>query len=108
VRRFTLADVQAEELKKVAAELGEGHEVLTVVVDVSNEEQVDKMVEDTVAKFGRLDYAANCAGISGMPDSMATFSSEMYDKVIAVNQRGIFLCVRAQLKAMAAQSPLEV
>jgi len=103
VRRLALADVQADLLKKIAADLGEGHEVLTLVVDVTDEADVQKMVDDTIAKFGRLDYAVNCAGIAGQSDSMSAFSLEMYEKVIAVNQRGVFLSMRAQLAALAKQ-----
>ena len=103
MRRLALADVQADLLKKIAADLGEGHEVLTLVVDVTDEADVQKMVDDTIAKFGRLDYAVNCAGIAGQSDSMSAFSLEMYEKVIAVNQRGVFLSMRAQLAALAKQ-----
>jgi NAD(P)-dependent dehydrogenase (short-subunit alcohol dehydrogenase family) len=95
--------MQAEALKAQAASLGEGHDVITFVVDVSDEAQVQKMVDDTIAKFGRLDYAANCAGIPGDRGSNSEYDFEAFNKVLQINMGGVFLCMRAQLKAMAKQ-----
>lgn len=68
------------------------------VCDVTNETQVKNMVEKTVEKFGRLDYAFNNAGI--MPDDIETadLPTTEFDKVIDANLRSIFLCMKYELK----------
>lgn len=66
--------------------------VLAVKTDVSDEAQVKDLIKAAVDKFGRIDYAVNCAGIAaGAP--FAQFPTETWDKVVGVNERGLFFCV---------------
>lgn len=58
-------------------------------------------------QFSRVDYAVNCAGITNAPTATAQLSTEVYDRVVNINQRGIFFCVREQLKVMEKQDVLE-
>jgi NAD(P)-dependent dehydrogenase (short-subunit alcohol dehydrogenase family) len=73
-----------------------------VPVDVSSTEQVDAMVERTVAHFGRLDGVFNNAGIGGLAPS-DTLPDDDYLRVIDINLNGVFRVARASLRAMYAQ-----
>lgn len=62
----------------------------------------------TRQQFGRIDYAVNCAGVAPPPGPTAQCPTEDYDRVVGINQRGVFFCVREQLKVMEKQEPLAV
>jgi NAD(P)-dependent dehydrogenase (short-subunit alcohol dehydrogenase family) len=104
VRKLVVADVAAN-LNDVIAPLSKEYEGLDALVqtcNVADEGEVKALIAAAVKKFGRIDYAVNCAGISaGAP--WADFSSEIWDRTIGVNERGVFLCMREQLKVMAEQ-----
>lgn len=84
----------------VAADLrpGEGSEVL----DVTDETAVDALVRGVVARHGRLDLAANVAGTSGVYADIVDTSTDDWRDTMAVNLDGVFLCMRAELRAMRA------
>ena len=67
----------------------DGHQAIGVTCDVADEMQVAQMVERTIAAYGRLDMAFNNAGIVGFTGDPADESAESFDKVIAINLRGI-------------------
>ncbi|KAF2203324.1 NAD(P)-binding protein [Delitschia confertaspora ATCC 74209] len=76
------------------------------VLDVRNEASVNAVVEKVVEEFGRIDYLINCAGVDvasyvPIPDH----DMEDYDKVLAVNTRGLLLCSTAVIKVMEKQEP---
>ena len=99
----TLADINEEALQKVATDLrGNGHQVLALTCDVSDEEQVAAL-ERTVASFGRLDFAFNNAGIQAPPTDASDEPAELFDRVNAVNLRGVWACMKHELQAMRAQ-----
>lgn len=75
--------------------------------DISNEEFINAFIEEVVHKFGRLDYAVNCAGILGSNHASADESVEDFDRVNNVNYRGLWLCSRAEIRAMLKQDLLE-
>jgi len=68
--------------------------------DISMTEDVDALVEHAVATYGRLDCACNNAGIIGTIAPLIDQSDEDFDKVMAINLRGVFLCLRAEIRAM--------
>jgi NAD(P)-dependent dehydrogenase (short-subunit alcohol dehydrogenase family) len=78
----------------------DGGEALFVTTDVAVERDVAEMVRATVATFGRLDYAFNNAGIEGTPGPLNESSTENWDRTIAVNLTGVWLCMRAEIPAM--------
>lgn len=80
-----------------------GGKALALAVDVADEDQVRGMVEQTVARFGRLDVAFNNAGIVGTPAPTADGSADNFDRVIAVNLRGTYVCMHYEIRQMLAQ-----
>ena len=87
----------------VALIKGFGHRTLAVEADVSRPEDVEHMVQKATKSFGRLDILFNNAGITTSPAKTAEISIEDWDRVMAVNLRGVFLCMRAALPIMLNQ-----
>lgn len=99
-----LADVSGRAVQAAAAELGRaGHKALAVTCDVSDEERVAAMVSQAVATFGRLDMAFNNAGIQVPPSDAADEPAEAFDHVNAVNLRGVWACMKHELRQMREQ-----
>ena len=82
-----------------------GHQPLLVEADVSKEDQVERMFAETIDHFGGVDILINNAGIqiSGDSDTLAVGD---FDKVLAVNLRGSFLCAQQALQHMLATSKM--
>ncbi|MEZ4496608.1 MAG: SDR family NAD(P)-dependent oxidoreductase [Thermomicrobiales bacterium] len=80
----------------------EGGEALLVWADVSIDEQMEAMVAKTMDAFGRLDFAFNNAGIEGQSGLVHDYSEAEFDRVIAVNLKGVFLGMKHELPAMLA------
>jgi len=78
-------------------------ESLALRVDVSRWPEVQKMVTETVEKFGRIDILVNNAGILGPALTTAEYPEDQWDAVIAVNLKGTFLCCKAVLSVMKKQ-----
>jgi NAD(P)-dependent dehydrogenase (short-subunit alcohol dehydrogenase family) len=99
-----LADVNEQALKAAIDELtSAGHVALAAACDVSDEEQVAAMVEQAVGRFGRLDMAFNNAGIQVPPSDAADEPLENYERVNAVNLRGVWACMKHELRQMREQ-----
>jgi len=77
-----------------------GGQGLFVQADVSDEEQVKKLVQTTVDHFGRLDIAFNNAGIEGAPKPLTEATAEEYQKVYDINVKGVFLSMKYEIPAM--------
>lgn len=91
--------VKAEAQKLIAA----GHKVMVVRCDVSDDAQVAAMVERTVAEFGRLDAAFNNAGVMAHIAPTAASTREDWDRVIGINLRGVWSCMKHELRHMERQ-----
>ena len=99
-----LADVNKAALGAAADALtAAGHQALGVVCDVSQEDQVEAMVDQAVATFGRLDMAFNNAGIQAPPTDAADEPAETFDRVNGINLRGVWACMKHELRQMRAQ-----
>jgi NAD(P)-dependent dehydrogenase (short-subunit alcohol dehydrogenase family) len=99
-----LADINQTALRSAAEDLhANGHQVLAVTCDVADEEQVQAMVDQTVATFGRLDMAFNNAGIQAPPSDAADEPGDTFDRVNAVNLRGVWACMKHELGHMREQ-----
>ncbi|MYR42445.1 glucose 1-dehydrogenase [Streptomyces sp. SID5910] len=99
-----LADVGEDAVNAAAEQLaGEGRHVLALVCDVSDEAQVAAAVDRTVAAFGRLDMAYNNAGVMPPPTDAADEGADQFDRVQAVNLRGIWASMKHELRHMRDQ-----
>lgn len=99
-----IADWNGAAASAAAAELvAAGHQAIAVTVDVSDEGQVEAMIAETMATFGRLDMAFNNAGVQAPPVDAADELAEDFDRVTSVNQRGVWACMKHELKVMRAQ-----
>lgn len=100
----TLADISEAALQQAVGEIAAtGGTAIGVVCDVSDEAQVAAMVERTVATFGRLDAAFNNAGIQIPSSEIADQSAEDYDRINAINLRGVWACMKHELVQMRQQ-----
>jgi NAD(P)-dependent dehydrogenase (short-subunit alcohol dehydrogenase family) len=91
--------VDAEAQKLAAA----GKKVIALGCDVSDETQVEQMVARTVAEFGRLDAAFNNAGVMARIAPTADSTREDWDRVIGINLRGVWSCMKYELRHMERQ-----
>jgi NAD(P)-dependent dehydrogenase (short-subunit alcohol dehydrogenase family) len=96
--RVMASDVDAEGGEAVASALG----ARFVAADVADEDGVRAVVEAAVGAWGRLDCAANCAGIGGGHAATHEYPVEEWDRIVAVNLRGMWLALRAEIEAMLA------
>ena len=100
----TLADVEEEGVRSAAEELvAAGHKAIPVACDVANEPEVASMIEQTVSAFGRLDAAFNNAGVQSPAVETADASGEEFDRVNAINLRGVWNCMKYELHQMREQ-----
>src|SRR3954453_7088142 len=99
-----LADINEDALDaETAALTSAGHQALGVICDVADETQAAAMVERAVATYGRLDMAFNNAGIVGFTGDLADESADSFDTVTASNLRGIWPCMKHELRQMRTQ-----
>lgn len=102
----TLVDVDEAALLKagsIISERSSGASVLTLTADVTDTESVTGYVDATLDAFGRIDGFFNNAGISGTIAPIVDLDPEDFDRVIAVNLRGVFLGLRSVLPVMVKQ-----
>jgi NAD(P)-dependent dehydrogenase (short-subunit alcohol dehydrogenase family) len=99
-----LADIDEEAARAAAQVLvAEGHKAIGLRCDVTDETSVAAMVEKSVSAFGRLDAAFNNAGIHVVRANTADVEAKDFDRIIAVNLRGVFNCMKHQLRQMRMQ-----
>ena len=100
---IVVADVQADKARSVVDEVGAlGSEGLAVEVNVANESAVKRLAEQTFSRFGRVDVLVNDAGIY-LKAPVVDITEENWDRTIAVNLGGNFLCSRAFIPSMRKQ-----
>ena len=95
-RRTTLCEETADRIMK------NGGEAWAVQADVADERQVERLIEETVNRYGRLDILVNNAGIIA-GGRLAETTTKSFDEVMNVNLRGTFFCCRAGFKQMKKQ-----
>jgi len=102
--RVIIGDVSerdgAETVRMVREQGGESE---FVRCDVARAADADALVAAAVKKFGRLDCAFNNAGIAGAQRKTADYGEEEWDRIMAVNLKGVWLCMRAEIRQFLAQ-----
>ena len=99
-----LADVKEEAVEAAARKLvAAGRTAIAVACDVSDDAQVAAMVDRTVAEFGRLDAAFNNAGVMARIAPTADSTREDWERVIGINLRGVWSCMKHELRQMQRQ-----
>jgi NAD(P)-dependent dehydrogenase (short-subunit alcohol dehydrogenase family) len=103
--RLVLADVSEEAVESAAEDVRKaGGQATAVVADVSKEADAKKMVDHAVSKFGRVDVLYNNAGVMPAADhSVVDTDVDTWDKVMAVNVRGVFLGCKYAIPKMVDQ-----
>ncbi len=104
--RVVLAARGAKRGQDVADALtADGHEVIFVRADVSDSEDVQRLVAKTVETFGRIDCALNNAASLGSIRKLGDFSQTDFDTEVASNLRSVWLCVKYEIEQMQRQQP---
>jgi NAD(P)-dependent dehydrogenase (short-subunit alcohol dehydrogenase family) len=80
-----------------------GHKALAIRCGVANDAEVESMVAKTVTTFGRLDAAYNNAGVQNVLAETADATREDFDRVMAINLRGVWSCMKFELRQMRQQ-----
>lgn len=80
-----------------------GHTAIALCCDVADIDQVEAMVKETIGTFGRLDMAFNNAGIQNVLAEMADATVDDYERVMSVNLRGVWACMKFELEHMRRQ-----
>ena len=102
--RVLVADVDDEGGRETVRIIQEAEgEAVYVHADVSDPAQVEQMVARAVESFGRLDYAFNNAGIEGVSAPTAECTLENWNRVLAVNLTGVWLCMKEEIAVMLRQ-----
>ena len=96
-----LGDIDEAAVRRVAAELAdEGATASAVRIDVADPQSVDEAMDVAAGTHGRLDLAANAAGITGKLVPAGQFDLADWQRILAVNLTGTFLCMRAEIRQM--------
>ena len=99
-----VADIDAAAANKTAENLiSQGHRCLALETDVSESAQVDQLFQATSEAFGPIDIAVNNAGVGAPLTPLGDTEESDFDRVMAVNLKGVWLCMRAALRHMAPQ-----
>ncbi|MEZ5739080.1 MAG: SDR family oxidoreductase [Burkholderiaceae bacterium] len=107
--RVAVADLDGTGATDTVSQIrGAGGQAIAITADVTRADQVQAMVAATVAEFGRLDCAFNNAGVApaqvgATALTTAQWSEESFDRMIAINLKGVWLAMRAELEVMARQ-----
>lgn len=91
-----IADIIDGEGEKTLEEIkGKGREGLYVHCDVADSSQVASLMDQAIKKFGKIDILVNNAGVGSTPRSIVDMPEDEWDRVLAINLKGIFLCCKA-------------
>jgi NAD(P)-dependent dehydrogenase (short-subunit alcohol dehydrogenase family) len=105
------ANILLVDLEKMKPELDEGArevseqggDTIAIAADVTDESQVNKMVDEAVRRWGKIDILVNSAGLRGPLVPVQEITEQQWDSVLAVNLKAAFLCCKAVLKPMIKQ-----
>lgn len=101
--KVVAADIVADAAEETARAIRDaGGQGSFVACDVTDAEAVDRMCRHALDRHGRLDCAVNNAGVEGAQGTVADYDEAEWSRVLAINLTGVFLCTRAQVRAMRA------
>lgn len=106
IKSIALVDLNLPPLEKTRDELRTQFQSIKVEAfqaNVADEASVENAVREAVKHFGGIDIGINCAGISGTPTPTDRMTLAEWQKVIDVNQTGVWLCQRALIRQMLQQ-----
>jgi NAD(P)-dependent dehydrogenase (short-subunit alcohol dehydrogenase family) len=99
-----VADVSEQDNRGTARMIEEsGGRALAVRCDVTRSEDVKAALDQTIETFGRLDAAFNNAGVEQEPKATAELTEEEWDRIVAIDLRGVFLCMKHEIPLMLEQ-----
>lgn len=102
--KLIIADAVDQGGKDTVAMVREaGGEAIFIKTDVSQPDQVESLVKQILEKFGQLDCAVNCAGVVGKTVPLNEQEVSEFDRVIGINLKGVFLCMKYEIAAMLKQ-----
>ncbi|PKM13031.1 MAG: short chain dehydrogenase [Gammaproteobacteria bacterium HGW-Gammaproteobacteria-5] len=102
--KVVLADIDEAGIRDGAESIrAAGGQAIAVRCDVTRDAEVKALIEQTLAQYGRLDYAFNNAGIEIEQGRLAEGSEAEFDAIMGVNVKGVWLCMKHQLPVMLAQ-----
>lgn len=101
--RVVVSDLSGEAGERVAADIrGQGGDALFIPCDVTRGEEVERLVNLTLERFGRLDFAFNNAGVELEHGKLAEGDEDIYDRIMEVNVKGVWRCMKHEIPAMLA------
>ena len=102
--RVVVADISEQGVQETARMIeGVGGKVLAVRCDVTKAEDIKAALDKTVGAFGRLDFAFNNAGVEQPVKAAADMTEVEWDRIVSVDLRGVFLCMKYQIPLMLKQ-----
>ena len=106
--RVAIGDLNLDSAQETARLAGaNGAQAQALQLDVTQEKSVHAFTEQALRAFGRIDGAFNNAGVLGPVKELAEVPFEDFERIMAVNVRGVWLCMQAQIRAMLRQTPPE-
>jgi A-factor type gamma-butyrolactone 1'-reductase (1S-forming) len=100
---IVMASRSEDEMARIVEEIrANGGEAMAVKTDVADAASIEALIRRTVDAYGRLDIAFNNAGIAGGNKPLVETPEELFDRVIAVNLKGVFLAMKYEIPAMLA------
>lgn len=102
--KVVVADVTVEGGEETVAQVKKaGGEAIFVKTDVSKAVEVEALVAKAVATYGRLDCAHNNAGIAGNAKTIVDDTEDNWDRILAINLKGVWLCMKYEIAHMLKQ-----
>jgi NAD(P)-dependent dehydrogenase (short-subunit alcohol dehydrogenase family) len=99
--QLALADINETGIERTAAAARAfGAKVITSRVDVTQADEVSRFVTRTLDEYGKLDFAANCAGIRSSVKPFAEHTQDEFERVMAINTLGVWICMKYEIDAM--------
>jgi 3-oxoacyl-[acyl-carrier protein] reductase len=101
--RVVIADIAPDAARRVAEQIAtEKGDALAIATDVTQKESVQRMVEESLRRWGRIDILVNIVGGS-FPKAVMEMEESEWDRVVDLNLKSVYLCCRAVLPTMAEQ-----